>query len=82
MIVEFWTSNYAPGMVQARIVNRRTLRAVLREVKANGGPTEEDTALLSHDDAVDILGPRYKGIDDGVRVRLDAETARNLYGYQ
>lgn len=82
MIVEFWTSSYAPGMVQARIVNRRTLRAVLREVKANGGPTEENSVLLSHEDAEEILGARYRDLDYGVRVRLDTETAHNLYGYR
>lgn len=69
-------------MVQARIVNRRILRAVLREMKANGADVQEDSALLSYEDAENLLGRRYADLDSGVRVRLDAETARNLYGFQ
>ena len=85
MLVDFWESNYAPMMIQARIVNARTLRRVLAAAEANGRPeTEEDTVLLTIGDAEDLLGARrVKEIAEGwdLRARIEDDTARNLYGY-
>lgn len=84
MIVEFWTDNYAPGMVQVQIKNVRTRRAVVKAAQANGRPLgDEDTVLLSHEDAAELLGAKYQDVEEGftVCVRVDDFTARGFYGY-
>lgn len=84
MLVRFFTSGYAPCMVQAELVDKRQLARVLRHVKRNGGPTTETTVLLSHDDAAEILSRRaYKDLREWgeATVRMDRFEAFNLYGY-
>lgn len=88
--VRFFTSSYAPCMVQARIEIPEFLEKVLEVVKENGGP-DERTALLSWDE-IHPGGDEYfpyftpatfKQLDKGwdVSVQMDCFDAASLYGY-
>lgn len=88
--VRFFTSRYAPCMVQAVIEIPEFLDKVLEVVQANGG-TDERTALLSWEDIFDADG-RYnygfkpfthRQLDKGWDVvrQMDAWEAASLYGF-
>ena len=84
MIVDFWTDDYAPGMVQVRPVSEKHVRKILRIIEKNGGPTDEDSALISFEDAQGILSEdQFSELEESgaVRVNLDNFTVGNLYGY-
>lgn len=82
MLVEFWADSYAPGMIQGRIVNRRTLARVVRHLEAHG-QGDEDTFLISPEDCALLLGPQtLQDIEDfGARIRVDDFTALTFYGH-
>ena len=81
--VQFYTDDYAPGMVQAELVNKKLLARILRHVRDNGGP-DESAALISMEDAEQALSPKaYRKLNDcgSVVVVMDPFEAYNLYGY-
>ena len=82
--VDFWTSSYAPCMVQARIVREDLLDVCRAQYESVGQEWEEDSALIAYEEAEYMLTPRaYRDLTEGwsVRALVDPFEAGNLYGY-
>ena len=87
MLVRVYENSYAPGMVQLRPVSDRQLARIHRSMREGGCPEhmlEEETALLSMEDAASMFGPRFREIEEGysVTVRMDDWTVYQIYGWQ
>lgn len=82
--VRYFTSGYAPGMVQAIPVSDRYAEAFLRAAKAGGYDGEEDTVLLSEDDAQETLSAKQlatlRRVGEVVILQDPWEVA-TMYGY-
>jgi hypothetical protein len=87
LLVSAWIDSYAPGYIQLRPVSDKRLRAIQRDMLANGAPAEtvaEGTALILYEDGYELFSRRVmREIEAGwiARFRLDDWTVRQLYGY-